>query len=224
MSLLPLRRPADPAVVRTATMLTADIDALRPVTGRRTDWPADAIEGAFHHVYASTQPWLSLARTRRDTTDSPADRARWDVGIAALTPPEQSVRGTYVQACVLVGQGREMLRALRETLAPCPSVGSVAKEIERLIQTGALKPSARIPRRSLTRRLRVPTAYVDLALADLAARKLVEIRASGVAVVLDTGDRASAPGLQQGRRTAAVQPRHGLAAEPVLGPDRRRSA
>ncbi|MFC8269534.1 hypothetical protein ACFUIZ_28020 [Streptomyces cinereoruber] len=178
-------------------MLTADIDALRPTADRRTDWPAEAIEGAFHRVYASTQPWLSLTRTRRDTTDSPADRARWNVWIAALAPPEQSVRGTYAQACVLVAQGREMLRALRETLTPCVSVGSVAKEIEQLIQAEALKPSARIPRRSLARRLRVPTVYVDLALADLAARKLVEIRASGSAVVLDTGDRASAPGLQQ---------------------------
>ncbi|MFB8040533.1 hypothetical protein ACFC8F_04420 [Streptomyces hydrogenans] len=178
-------------------MLTADIDALRPVTGRRTNWPAEAIEGAFHRIYSSTQPWLSLARTRRDTTDSPADRARWDVWIAALTPPEQSVRGTYAQACVLVGQGREMLRALRETLTPCPSVGSVAKAIERLIRTEALKPAARVPRRSLARRLRVPAVYVDLALADLAARKLVEIRGSGSAVVLDAGARVSAPGLQQ---------------------------
>ncbi|MER6116145.1 GntR family transcriptional regulator [Streptomyces sp. NPDC001743] len=199
MSLFSLRRPADPAVVRTpAAMLAADLAALRPVTGRRTDWPAEAVERAFHRVYASTQPWLSLARTRRDTTDSAADRARWDVWIAALTPPEQSVRGTYDQACVLVGQGREMLRALRETLAPCPSVGSVAREIERLIRAGALKPGARVPRRSLARRLRVPAGYVDLALKDLAARKLVEIRASGSAVVLDAGARVSAPGLQRG--------------------------
>ncbi|MFF0482729.1 hypothetical protein [Streptomyces sp. NPDC004435] len=196
MFLLPLRRPADPAVVRTATKLKEDLAALRRVTTRRA-WPAAAVAEAHHHIYASTQPWLSLARTRRDTTDSAADRARWDVWIAALTPPEQSVRGTYAQACVLVGQGREMLRALRETLTPCPSVGSVAKEIERLIRAGALKPAARVPRRSLARRLRVPAVYIDLALADLAARKLVEIRASGSAVVLDAAARVSAPGLQQ---------------------------
>ncbi|MFD5109048.1 hypothetical protein [Streptomyces cinereoruber] len=194
---LPLRRPTDPAVARTATKLKQDLTALRRVTTRRV-WTAAGVEDAFHHVYASTQPWLGLARSRRDTTDSPADRARWDAWIAALTPPERSVRGTHVQTCVLVSQGREMLQALHETLIPCPSVGSVAKEIEQLIQTGALAPSVRIPRRPLARRLRVPAVYVDLALADLAARELVEIRASGNAVVLNADDRASTPGLQQG--------------------------
>ncbi|WP_071267702.1 MULTISPECIES: hypothetical protein [unclassified Streptomyces] len=196
MPLPSLRRPADPAVARTATKLKEDLAALRRVTTRRV-WTAAAVEDAFHRVYASTQPWLSLARTRRDTTDSPADRVRWDAWIAALTPPERSVRGTQVQACVLVGQGQEMLRALHKTLAPYLSVGSVAKEIEQLIQTGALAPAARVPRRPLARRLRVPAVYVDLALSDLAERKLVELRASGNAVVLDAGDRASTPGLQQ---------------------------
>ncbi|MFE1378165.1 hypothetical protein ACFW6S_04295 [Streptomyces sp. NPDC058740] len=160
-------------------MLKHDIDQLKLVLRRGTDVSAAAVERAYYRVYASTGPWLGLARTRRDATDSPNDRARWDAWIAALTPNQHTVRGTHLQACGVACQGREMLRALHETLMPCPSVGSVAREVERLIRTGALAPSARIRRASLVRRLRVPAAYVDLALADLAAGGLVEIRPNG---------------------------------------------
>ncbi|MEU5216779.1 hypothetical protein AB0G79_11345 [Streptomyces sp. NPDC020807] len=155
------------------------------MTARRV-WTAEAIAGAHHRVWAATGPWLGLARSRRDRTDSPADRARWDAWISVLTPPERSGTKNYTDLCVLVGNARDMLLALRQTLPQCPSVGSVAAEIERRIRSGDLPQSVRVGRLSMATRLRVPNEHVDLALADLAARGLVEVTAAGWAVVTST--------------------------------------
>lgn len=199
MSLFPRRRPADPAVARTATMLKQDLTALRRVTGRRV-WTAAAVAEAHHHVWSATGPWLGLARSRRDHTDSPADRARWDAWISALTPPERSGARSYTDVCLLTGRARDMLRALEQTLPPCPSVGSVAAEIERRIRSGDLPPGFRVGRVSMAKDLRVPGEHVDLALADLAAHGLVEVSAARWAVVTTTptgsGHRTGAYGRQ----------------------------
>ncbi|MER5988700.1 GntR family transcriptional regulator [Streptomyces sp. NPDC001787] len=149
-----------------------------------------AIERICNAVYATSGPWLNLARSRHDLTDSGADRARWVAWITALTPPERSVNPDYTHMCVLVGQAKDMLVALLQTLPPCPSVVSVAAGIERRIRRDELTPGTRIRRPALAKELRVPEGHVDLALADLAARGLVEIRASGHAVVT-TMERAS---------------------------------
>ncbi|MFJ9795439.1 hypothetical protein [Streptomyces sp. NPDC101145] len=176
-------------------MLKQDLAALRRVTTRSV-WTAAAVENAHHRVYAATGPWLRLARSRRDHTDSPADRARWDAWISALTPPERPVTRSYADVCILAGRARDMLRALRQTLPPCPSVGSVAAEIERQVQSGGLPPGAQVRRTALARDLGVPGDHIHLALADLAAQGLVEVSASGRTVVTST-----APGA--GRRTGA---------------------
>ncbi|MEU8544783.1 hypothetical protein AB0C52_33100 [Streptomyces sp. NPDC048717] len=175
--------PTDPAAAKTAADLAADLKSLRRVSGRRTTWSAGAVEDALHHVYGAIGPWLKDARSQLATTDSPADRARWAAWIAALTPPEHIVKGTFNQVHVLVGTAREMLRALQWTLDPCLSVGSVAKEIERLIGTGELAPATKINQGKLAQQLKVPIEYVGLALADLGARGLVELSATGRAKV-----------------------------------------
>ncbi|MGW7304050.1 hypothetical protein ACWGI1_00550 [Streptomyces sp. NPDC054835] len=197
------RRPADPAVAQTADMLTTDIDALRLVTSRRTVWSAAAVATAQHRIYATAGPWLGLARSRRGATDSPSDRARWDAWITALTPPERPARGSYAEVCVLVGRARDMLQALRKSLVECRSVGSVAEEIERLIQRGELVPAVRIPRVTLAKKLRVPVEYVDLALADLASEGLVEVRATGTATVTRVPG-ADGSAVASGRQRAVV--------------------
>ncbi|MET9952767.1 GntR family transcriptional regulator [Streptomyces sp. NPDC006339] len=180
-------------------MLKQDLTALRRVTTRRV-WTAAAVEEAHHHVWAATGPWLGLARSRRSHTDSPADRARWDAWISALTPPERSGTRSYTDVCVLAGRARDMLRALRQALPPCPPVGSVAAEIERRIRSGDLPPGVRVGRASLAKGLHVPGEHVDLALADLAARGLVEVSAGGRAVVtsrtLGSGHRTGGYGRQ----------------------------
>ncbi|MEU3077815.1 hypothetical protein [Streptomyces laurentii] len=180
-------------------MLKQDLTALRRVTTRRV-WTAAAVENAHHRVWAATGPWLGLARSRRDHTDSPAEQARWDAWISALTPPERSGTRSYADVCVLTGRARNMLRALRRTLPPCPSVGSVAAEIERRIQSGGLPPGVLADRDSLAKDLRVPGEHVDLALADLAACGLVEVSAGGWAVVtsmaLGSGHHPGAHGRQ----------------------------
>ncbi|MEU8617322.1 hypothetical protein [Streptomyces sp. NPDC048623] len=158
---------------------------------------AAAVEDAYRLVYASTQPWLRLARSRNAASDSKADRARWDAWIAALTPSSHGIRGTWSQACLLAALGREMLRALRETLVPCLSVGSVAQEIQQRIEHGTLTPFARIRRRTPAKALRVPASYVGLALVDLAATELVEVSASGHAAVPSAGGQVAATGWRQ---------------------------
>lgn len=198
------RRPADPAVAQTAALLTEDINALRRVASKGTVWSAAAVEGAHHRVYSATGPWLGLARSRRSNTDSPADRARWDAWVTTLSPPERSVIRSYADLFVLVGRARDMLRVLRETLPPCPSVGSVAKEIERLVQAGELAPAARIPRGKLAKGLEVPVEHVDLALTDLAVRGLVEVRVTGTAVVVGAVPDVGGPELVSGRQQITV--------------------
>lgn len=196
----PLLRPVDPDAARTAAMLAQDVYTLRRVFARSGRWTATAVENAHHGIYGTTGPWLGLARSRRDATDSPADRARWSAWISALTPPENLViKGTSADVAALVGKARDMLRTLRQTLPPCPSVSSVAAEIERLIRTGELAPPVRISVAPLARGLRVPREHVDLALADLAAMGLVEVRASGRAAVTvpDAGRPTGAHGRQQ---------------------------
>ncbi|MFC9585834.1 hypothetical protein ACFVJ8_23810 [Streptomyces yangpuensis] len=140
---------------------------------------------------------LLLARSWRARSDSPADQARWDAWIAALTPSPQGIRGTWAQVCLLAVLGRAMLQALRETLVPCLSVGSVAQEIQRRIDRGALAPSARIRKRKLTKELRVPASYIGLALVDLAATGLVEVHVDGHSAVAAIGDRVSRLGQRQ---------------------------
>ncbi|MFG3348752.1 hypothetical protein ACGF1Z_27300 [Streptomyces sp. NPDC048018] len=178
-------------------MLTEDIDRLRSVKGRRARVSAEAVEDAYRLVHASTQPWLRLARSRHAASDSKADRARWEAWIAALTPPSHGIRGTWSQACLLAEAGREMLRALRETLVPCLSVGSVAQEIQRRVERGTVAPPARTRWRTLAKALRVPASYVDLALVDLAATGLLEVRAGGRTVFPSAGGRGTAAGRRQ---------------------------
>jgi hypothetical protein len=185
-------------------MLTQDIDRLRSVKGRRAGVSAESVEDAYRLVHTSTQPWLRLARSRHAASDSKADRARWEAWIAALTPPSHGIRGTWSQACLLADAGGEMLRALRKTLIPCLSVGSVAQEIQRRIEHGTLAPSARIRRRTLAKALRVPASYVDLALADLAATGLVEVRAGRRAPAPSAGGRVTATGRRQGLAIGAT--------------------
>ncbi|MDV9188546.1 GntR family transcriptional regulator [Streptomyces sp. SR27] len=157
--------------------------ALGRVITRRGTWSTAAVARASHDVYAVAGPWLGQARARRDAADSRADQARWDAWVTALTPPERSTRGSYEGVVALVDQAREMLRALLVSLVPGQSVGAVGTEIETLIQAGEITPGVRINRRILARRLQVSVEYVDLALADLSAKGLVEIRATGAAVV-----------------------------------------
>ncbi|MGW6202254.1 GntR family transcriptional regulator [Streptomyces sp. NPDC055089] len=94
-----------------------------------------------------------------------------------------------------------MLQALRQTLPPCPSVGWVAAEIERLIRTGELAPATRLSPASLVRELRVPREHVGLALTDLAAKGLVVVRATGRAVVAGTAPDAGRPRASRRRQT-----------------------
>lgn len=184
-SFLDRRRPsaADPAAAQTAGMLRQDISMLQSVKGRRTIASAETVEDAYHLVYASTGPWLGVARTRRATSHSPADQARWDAWIAALTPSPHGIRGTWPQACLLAGQGREMLRTLLGALVPCLPVDLVAQEIQRRIESGTLAPSSRIRQRAMAKSLRVPTSYIGLALVDLATTGLVELHEIGRAHV-----------------------------------------
>ncbi|WP_411574899.1 hypothetical protein [Streptomyces fradiae] len=184
-------------------MLKQDLTALRRVTTRRA-WAAAAVEDAHHRVWAAAGPWLGLARSMRDNTDSPADRARWDAWISALTPPERPVTRSYADVCVLTGKAREMLRTLRQTLPPCASVGSVAAEIERQVRSGDLPPGGRVGRVALAKGLRVPGEHVELALADLAARGLVEVSASGRAVVTSTAAGAGHRTAPYGRQAAVT--------------------
>lgn len=185
-------------------MLTEDLTALRRVPTAGAAWTALSAEDAHHRIYAATGPWLGLARSRRDDTASPADRARWDTWISVLTPPEHIAPRGHAGMCVLAGTARDMLRTLRQTLPPCPSVGSVAAEIERQIQNGELAPGTGIHRAAVAKSLRVPGEHVDLALVDLAANGLVEAGAHGRPVVTDTnarpgaGHQASGYGRQQG--------------------------
>lgn len=208
MSPSPLLRPVDADAAPTAAILTRDINALRRVFARSGKWTAAAVENAHHRIHGTTGPWLELARSRRDGTDSPADRARWSAWISALTPPERlDVKTNSADICVLVGKARHMLQTLRQTLPPCPSVGSAAAEIERLIQTGQLAPGVRLSPASLARELQVPREHVGLALTDLAATGLVEVRATGRAVVTSTAPDAGRPGGRAAGNRLATRPR-----------------
>lgn len=205
MSPSPPLRLADPDVARTAAMLTQDINALRRVFARSGRWTAAAVENAHHRIHGTIGPWLELARSRRDGTDSPADRARWSAWISALTPPEVlDVKTNSADICVLVGKARHMLQTLRQTLPPCPSVGWVAAEIERLIRTGELAPATRLSPASLVRELRVPREHVVLALTDLAAKGLVVVRATGRAVVAGTAPDAGRPRASRRRQAGGA--------------------
>ncbi|WP_432078304.1 GntR family transcriptional regulator [Streptomyces sp. YPW6] len=197
------RPPVDPAVAQTVDKLIPDIDKLRLVTSRRIVWSAEAVARAQHDIYATTGPWVRLARSRRDATDSPSDRARWDAWITALTPPERPVRGSFTEVCVLLGRAWDMLQALRTSLVHCLPVSGVAEEIERLIGTGELVPGYRISRARLAKRLRVPVEYIDLALADLASKGLVEVWATGSAAVTRLHD-ANGSSIAGGRQRAVV--------------------
>ncbi|MEW1701103.1 GntR family transcriptional regulator [Streptomyces sp. NPDC091278] len=206
--LRPLRR--DPAVARTIDMLAADRAALRRVINRNGVWSAATVARAYHDVYAAAGPWLGRAREQRAATDSGADRARWDAWIVRLTPPERTVAGTYEGVCGLAGQAEEMLTALLTALVPCRSVGSVAAEIEQRLVAGEFPAGHRIDRRALCRKLSVPGEYVALAFADLSAKGLVEVRASGSVVVTL---QPSATGLTGcGRQHVSVRPAAGVTA------------
>lgn len=178
-------------------MLKRDINKLQSLGVHRTVVPGKSVEDACHLVYPSTQPWLGLSRTQRTASDSPADQARWDVWIVALTPSPHGIQGTWAQVCLLAGQGRNMWRPLSEGLVPGLSVGSVSQEIQQRITSEALAPSSRIRERKLARSLRVPASYVRLTLADLATTGLVEVRANEYFADVAVCAHASQRGQQQ---------------------------
>ncbi|MFD7861390.1 hypothetical protein [Streptomyces sp. NPDC059783] len=181
----------EPDVAQTAAMLMRDIRQLRVAVGRGK-WTPGVGEGAHHRIHSTVGPWLELARSRCDGSDSPADRARWNSWISALALPAPSdIKTDSANICVLAGTARAMLRGLLETLPPCPSVGWVADQIDWMIQAGQLAPAVRISPGALERQLQVPREHIDLALTDLDARGQVEIRATGRVFVAVPGTDAS---------------------------------
>ncbi|WP_411077986.1 GntR family transcriptional regulator [Streptomyces sp. cmx-10-25] len=177
-------------------MLKRDINRLQSLKVRRTVVPAKSIEDAYHLVYSSTQPWLDLARTQRTASDYPA-----------RTPSPHGIQGTWAQVCLLAGQGRDRLRDLSEAVVPGLSFGSVSQEIQQRITSGVLAPSSRIRERKLARSLRVPASYVRLALADLGATGLVEVRANGYFAVVAVCAHVSERGQQQQIAICATETR-----------------
>ncbi|MGW6202262.1 hypothetical protein ACWF9B_01215 [Streptomyces sp. NPDC055089] len=194
----------EPDIARTAAMLMQDIRLLRVAVGRGRWTPATG-ERAHDRIRSTVGPWLDVARSRCDGSDSPADRARWSAWILALTPPETSgVKTDSTSICVLAGKARAMLQALRETLPPCPSVGWVAAQIERLIQAGQLVPAVPISPSALERHLQVPREHIDLALTDLDAKGLVEVRATGRAFVSSNARTRQAAGAETDTQPGAM--------------------
>ncbi|MEV0776318.1 GntR family transcriptional regulator [Streptomyces sp. NPDC050428] len=177
---------------------------LRALPAGRTNAP-----GAIHRNYDTTlhiaARWLSLVDIRRHAARaSPSDQKRWNAYTTAVKqaptrhPDQQSL-------IVLLGTVRDMLKDLRATEPPCPTVADVTTRIRNMIAADpvAYPPGASLPRKDLlARKCGVPEGNVELALGDLRAEGVVDRNPGGSARVRARGPyRARQPDIDGWLRT-----------------------
>ncbi|MEU9746651.1 hypothetical protein [Streptomyces niveus] len=141
-----------------------------------------AVVLGYRLVWQVTGPWIDLALQRlEESSDSPSDTARWQRLIGAVRcPADGSIAGaTYEGLLVLVGQARDLLRALIETEQPCVPVAEVARRITHLIDSGAYPPGSAPFAGNIAADLNIPAPRVQLALQDLAEARTVSLGVNG---------------------------------------------
>ncbi|MET9553619.1 hypothetical protein [Streptomyces sp. NPDC006645] len=141
-----------------------------------------AVVLGYRLVWQVTGPWIDLAFQRlEEALDSPCDTARWQRLIGAVQSPSGGgiAGATYEGLLVLVGQARDLLRALIETEQPCVPVAEVARRITRLIESGTYPPGSAPFAGNIAADLNIPAARVHLALQDLAEARTISLGVSG---------------------------------------------
>lgn len=155
---------------------------LRSAGGAHDAASLGAVVLGYRLVWQVTGPWIDLAFQRlQESSDSPSDTARWQRLIGAVRcPADGSIASvTYEGLLVLVGQARDLLRALIETEQPCVPVAEVARRITYLIDSGTYPPGSAPFAGHIAADLNIPAARVHLALQDLAEAKLISLGVNG---------------------------------------------
>lgn len=172
----PSSSPADSAATRHA--LRNDQLSLRRLGGARAAASSAAVFDGHAHIDRHTAVWLTLAERRReDAAGSPADQARWDRLIKAAARPAPTEM-SYERLVVRVGNARDLLRALVDTLPPSVPVVEIAQRIEQRITSGTYPPGAALAPGRIAAELAVPLQSVHLALSDLANKDVIEWQAN----------------------------------------------
>ncbi|QKV90418.1 GntR family transcriptional regulator [Streptomyces sp. NA02950] len=174
--------PSDSAGTRRA--LRADLLRLGRIGGARSASSSAAVIEGHALIDRHTDPWVPLAECRREAAaGSPADQARWSRLIEAVTHPPNPTDASYEKLIVRVGNARDLLRTLADTLPPFVPVADVAQRIEQRIKAGTYPPGAVLAPGRIAADLALPLQSVHLALADLADTSVIEQQANGRARV-----------------------------------------
>ncbi|WP_069626241.1 hypothetical protein [Streptomyces niveus] len=96
----------------------------------------------------------------------------------------------HASLLLLIGTVRDMLKDLRATHPPCPTVTDIAERIKTMIKAdpAAYPPGATLSKVALEREVGIPRSSLDAALADLRAEQVLDPTGSGPARV-----RAASP-------------------------------
>ncbi|UQA91431.1 GntR family transcriptional regulator [Streptomyces halobius] len=178
----------------TLRMLRSDTMRLGKIDGAKAAASPAAVSNGYDSVDQCVRKWLPLATRRRKAAErSPADQARWDRLIEAVTRPRRPSDVTYEGLVVLVSSARELLCALRRTQPPFVSVAEVAERIDRRIKVGLYPPGTNLSPSSIAADLELPPDSVTLALIDLADSGAIERRPNGRARVPKTDPTVPLP-------------------------------
>ncbi|MBL1101914.1 GntR family transcriptional regulator [Streptomyces coffeae] len=169
--------PADSAGTRRA--LRADLLRVGRIGGARSAASSAAVIEGHALIDRHTGVWVPLAERRRQAAaGSPADQARWDRLIEAVTRPTQPTEVSYEKLVVRVGSARDLLRTLADTLPPFAPVAEVAQRIEQRVEVGTYPPGAVLAPGRIAADLGLPLQSVHLALSDLAGKGVIEQQAN----------------------------------------------
>ncbi|MGP8301989.1 GntR family transcriptional regulator [Streptomyces inhibens] len=163
----------------TRRVLRADLLRLGRSGGARAATSSAAVSNGYDSVEQHVRKWLPLAVRRREAAvGSPADQARWDRLIEAVTRPKRPSEMSYEELVVLASSARELLRALRSTEPPVVPVAEVAQRIKQRIKDGIYAPGATLSPGRIAADLGLPLESVSLAMVDLADSGVIEKHAN----------------------------------------------
>ncbi|MFE5842048.1 GntR family transcriptional regulator [Streptomyces niveus] len=166
-------------------LLRRDLTALP--SGRRS--AATFVQQQHATTCQIAERWLWLVDERRRAAGgSPSDQARWTDFRAAVEQAPAAGRD-HVSLLLLLGTVRDMLKDLRATHPPCPTVAEIAERIRSMIKAdpASYPPGARLSKGVLEREMGIPRSSLDAALADLRADRVLDPAGSGPARVRSAG-------------------------------------
>ncbi|MEU5425902.1 hypothetical protein AB0H73_09865 [Streptomyces olivoreticuli] len=173
--------PAPPAPGPTADrsgQLNAALEQVHEIATALTPDGRAELGGAQRTLDEITRRWAATARARhREAAGSAADRAQWEALIAAATSPpgqQKALRPEDIARRAL--RTRDLLQAIASSTPPAPPVAGIAARIQQAITDGVYVPGSVLAYRKMARDLDEQPERVRLALSDLVAAGVAEVR------------------------------------------------